>query len=65
MKSIRLLKNPGGESDWTCAECGRILSSRSNLLRHMALVHSAPFTQVNVKKRTGKPVYNEEDFEDK
>jgi len=58
MKVTQIVKNqetlPGL---WRCKKCGKFFSRKQTLRRHMAMVHNAPYTLVNVRLRTGEPVY--------
>ncbi len=56
----KIVRNPERPSSWTCGECGLELGRRDSLLRHVRLVHNAPYTLVDTDRRIGKPWWDEE-----
>ena len=60
LKRIAVVKNPVRPSGWTCGACGRVLSRRDALLRHMSQIHDAPFTLLDSEKRKGEPTWEPE-----
>ena len=40
---------------WTCAECGQSFSRRYSLLVHVARIHEAPYTLLDLNTKVGKP----------
>ena len=40
---------------WTCGECGVKLSRRYSLLVHVARIHQAPYTLLDLNTKVGMP----------
>ena len=59
MEYIKIVENPDNPKKlWTCLKCDKEFSRQDSMLRHMRMVHNAPSTKLDYKRKTGTPLKN-------